>query len=267
MIASDWHIEERVDPITINDMNNYNLEIAKRRATNFFKNGLKRIKVLRSGYNIDTLILGLLGDFISGYIHEELLEANQLSPLEASREVKDWICSGIDYLLRYGNFDKLIVVCCFGNHARTSKIKKFATAYKNSYEWLLYHSIASEYKNNKRIKFLVSGGYHVYVKLFNKYIIRFHHGDEIKYHGGVGGMTIPVNKAIAKWNTIRNAYLDIFGHFHEFMDGGLFVANGSLIGLNAYSLSIKARYQQPEQCFVLIDKEKGKDIVAPIFVE
>ena len=266
MVAGDWHVEERVDPQTVNDMNDYGLEEAERRAIEFFKNGLRKVRVLRNGYNIRTLVLAVLGDIISGYIHEELLENNLLSPVEASRLAKKFICAGINYLLKNGQFDVIRVVCCFGNHGRTSQRKKFATGYKNSYEWLLYHSIADAFERNKRVEFVIATGYHVYDTLFDRYTIRYHHGDEIKYRGGVGGMTIPVNKAIAKWNSIRPAYLDIFGHFHETVDGGQFVANGSLIGYNAYAISIKAQFQEPKQSLILIEKERGKSFVAPIHV-
>jgi hypothetical protein len=62
--------------------------------------------------------------------------------------------------------------------------------------------------------------------------VRFHHGHSIRYAGGVGGIYIPTNKAIAQWNKGRHADLDVFGHFHQLRDGGNFICNGSLIGYN-----------------------------------
>ena len=40
--------------------------------------------------------------------------------------------------------------------------------------------------------------------------------------------------------------------------------NGSLIGYNAYAMSIKADYEKPSQTFFLIHPRYGKTIVAPI---
>ena len=100
---------------------------------------------------------------------------------------------------------------------------------------------------------------------YNK-TIRFHHGDYVTYAGGIGGITIPINKSIAQWNQSRKVDLDVLGHFHQFFDGGKFIVNGSVIGINPYSISIKAEYDVPKQTFFLMDKEKGKTIVAPIFV-
>lgn len=267
MVASDWHIEENIDPLTINGKNEFNPKIAKERVTKFFQKGLFLTNLIRNGINIDTLVLALLGDLISGYIHEELMENNYLSPTQAILYTQELLISGIDFLIKEGKFKRIIVPCCFGNHGRTTEKKKVSTSYKNSFEWLLYHNLKKYYENNKNITFIVENGYHTYLNLYNKYTLRFHHGDNIKYGGGIGGITIPVNKAIKQWNSTEQAYLDVFGHFHQQSDGGKFISNGSLCGFNDYALAIKAEYEQPQQSFFVMDKERGKVIVAPIFLD
>jgi hypothetical protein len=268
MVASDWHVEEKVDPSTVNGLNEYNLTVAEQRASEFFRKGLFLTNLVRNGIKIDRLVLALLGDLISGYIHEELQEDNYLSPTEATLFVQDLLCAGIDFLLKEGNFKEIIVPCCWGNHGRTTQKKRHATSYKNSYEWMMYKTLEKTYRNNKKVKFIVQNSYHVYLPIYPNYTIRFHHGDNIRYGGGVGGITIPVNKAIAQWNKSENAYLDVFGHFHQqMMDCGAFVSNGSLIGWNAFAISIKAAYEDPKQSFFVIDKEKGKICDWPIFVK
>jgi hypothetical protein len=268
MVASDWHIEEQVDPSTVNGKNEYNLSIAEERAANFFRKGVFLTDLVRNGIRIDNLILAFLGDLISGYIHEELQEDNYLSPTEASLFVQDIICSGIDYLIKEGNFKQIVIPCCIGNHGRTTQKKRIATAYKNSYEWMMYKTLEKIYRNNEKVHFIVENGYHTYVNLYGKYNLRFHHGDAMRYGGGVGGITIPVNKAIAQWNKTEEAYLDVFGHFHQqMMDAGPYVCNGSLIGWNAFAVAIKAGYDDPKQSFFVIDQEKGKICDWPIFVK
>jgi hypothetical protein len=39
--------------------------------------------LVRKGIKIDTLVFAILGDMISGYIHDELVESNHLSPTQA----------------------------------------------------------------------------------------------------------------------------------------------------------------------------------------
>lgn len=267
LIASDWHVEEDVDPSTVNDFNTYNPTIAKKRAEAFFRNGVFLIKHFQSIHNIDTVVLGILGDMITGYIHDELIESNHYSPTEATLFVCDLLRSGIEYIKKETGVSKIIIPCCFGNHGRTEKQKKVSTSYKNSFEWMMYKILAKSYEGDSVVTFIVENGYHVYLDVFEKYTVRFHHGDQMRYLGGVGGLTIPVNKSVSQWNKIKVSYLDVFGHFHQFKDNGNWISNGSLIGYNSYALSIKADYERPRQAFFLIDEKRGKTFVCPIYVE
>ena len=132
---------------------------------------------------------------------------------------------------------------------------------------MMYHLLAEKFANEDRIKFIVENGYLTYLTLFDRYTIRFHHGNAIRYKDGVGGITIPVNKAIAQWDKERPAYLDVFGHHHQQMlDAGKFVSNGSVIGYNPFAVQIRAAYQRPEQAYFIIDAERGKTVCAPILV-
>ena len=83
VLASDWHIEEPVKRQSVNGLNEYNLEIAEKRIHEFFVNVTKLLKKEQENSRIDTLILWLGGDFNSNNIHDELLETNQLTPIEA----------------------------------------------------------------------------------------------------------------------------------------------------------------------------------------
>jgi hypothetical protein len=266
-IASDWHFEEKVEPATVNYKNQYNLQIAERSAINFFANAVKLFKISSRDVPIKNFVLGLLGDLMSGYIHDELIEDNQLSPTQTVIKLHDILCSGINYLL-YETKCNLIIVCKIGNHSRTTTKKKYATAYKNSYEWLLYHFVAREFKYNSRVTFVIENSYHTYLPVYD-YVIRLHHGDYVLYQGGIGGITIPINKAIAQWDKERKADLDVFGHFHQLqLDTGSFkyICNGSNIGYSAFSISIKAGYEEPKQAFFIIDKKRFKTLSAPIIV-
>jgi hypothetical protein len=148
-----------------------------------------------------------------------------------------------------------------------TKEQRISTETGYSLEQFMYYQIRNFFSKEKRIKFVIATGYHSFVELFDKYTIRFHHGHQISYKGGVGGLTIPVNKAIAQWNKARVVDLDVFGHFHTKFDGGNFIANGSLIGYNPYAVSIKASYEKPSQTFFLVNKEYNeKTLVAPIYV-
>jgi hypothetical protein len=263
VLASDWHIEERVDPDTINDLNTHNLSIARKRATEFFQAALRLTQILGKDVEINTMILALLGDFITGDIHEEMLETAEVEPALAIIEAQKILASGIQFILDNSKLN-LVIPCHSGNHARTTKESRHATEAGHSLEYIMYHMLADHFRGNNRVKFIIPRSYHSFVTVYDE-VIRFHHGHNLRYGGGVGGLTIPVNKAIAQWNKSRkDVTLDCFGHWHTRFDGGNFIANGSNIGFNAFAVSIKASYDKPSQTLFLIDKKRGKTCVWPI---
>lgn len=267
LVLSDWHVEEQVDPATINGKNAFNLEIADKRIKHLFDKALALINMWREQTNVDTLIVALLGDFITGYIHEELEEGNQLSPTEAVIWVQKRIMGGIDMLLERGKFKEIIVPCSIGNHGRTTKKPRIASAYRNNYEWLMYHNLAHAFqvKGDKRVKFVISNGYHNYIDVYGR-TLRFHHGDWFNHREGIGGISVPVNKGILRWNKTKNSWLDIFGHWHQSIDGGSWISNSSLIGFNPFALKIKATYEAPSQTLLFIEKNHGKTGNLPIWL-
>ncbi len=264
-VASDWHIEEPVKASSVSGLNEFNLDIADYRAENFFINVAKLVRMFQKDTKIDKLILALLGDFISNYLHDELVEVNDLAPVAAAIHAKNMLITGIQYILEKTDVD-LHLVCKCGNHGRTTKKNRHATELGNSLEYFIYDSIAGHFSNEGRVSVDINDGYHTYIRVFDT-VLRFHHGHMVQYQGGIGGITIPVNKAIAGWNRGKKADIDIFGHFHSRFDGGNFICNGSLIGYNSFAVAIKAAFEKPSQTFFLVDKTHGKTVTTPIFLE
>jgi hypothetical protein len=261
-VASDWHVEENVGP-EIGGLNTYNVEIAQARATKFFRSGLRLTNLLRQDIEIRTIVLALLGDFITNHIHgAENAEMNELQPAHALVAAQNMIIGGIEFILRESDYE-IVLPCHSGNHGRTTQTTRFGAENGHSLEYLMYLHLAAYFRNEPRVKFIIPDGMHSYLDVYET-TIRFHHGHAVKYQGGVGGIYIPVNKAIAQWNKGRHADLDVFGHFHQMRDGGNFICNGSMIGYNAFALSIKADYEPPKQALFLLDKKRGRTCTWPI---
>ena len=266
VIMSDWHMEETVKRVSVNGLNAFNLRIAEERAMAVFRNCVRLAEIVQKDIAVDKMVLALIGDFISGNIHEELLENCSLSPIDATIFAQGIIAGGIKHILEKTKLD-IEVITAAGNHARITKQTHFSTENGNSLEYMMYHSLALHFAREKRVRFHISQGYHSFVCCYGRNI-RFHHGHAVKYGGGIGGLTIPANKAIAQWNKGMPkklvADLDVFGHFHTFIDAGSFICNGSLIGYNAFAKAIKASYEEPCQAFFVIDRDRGKTFVCPI---
>jgi hypothetical protein len=166
------------------------------------------------------------------------------------------ILAGLRMWCEEMDVEEIVVVWQYGNHGRDGKKPRIATAAEHNYEWMLGQMLAAELANQpwaRKIRFIAERGYHTYLTLPGGYTIRFHHGDGIRYGGGVGGLTIPLNKAIAKWNEAKHADVDVLGHWHTEADMAHAVMNGSLIGHNAYGLWIKAGFEVPKQGFFEVD--------------
>jgi hypothetical protein len=265
--ANDWHTEENVDPDVIDNLNEFDLDIAKKRISKLWERSTHLLEFARGMSNIRDMVLWCGGDHINGYIHDELIEGNFLGPTEAILFIQDEIATGIDHFLKYANVEHITVLTSYGNHGRSTHKRHISTGYKTSWEWLAYHNLARYYKNNPKVTFQISKGYHNWIDI-QGHPVRFHHGDSVKFGGGVGGVHIPLRKKIAQWNKAgKTARLDILGHFHQYSDDWYYVLCGCLVGFNAYAQSIGAEFQRPSQTFIVMDKNEEKVLSVPIFVD
>jgi hypothetical protein len=259
-LASDWHMEERVRPDAVKGLNSYTPEIAQERAGRFFQNFHRLIDIQRGGATIDTALLWLGGDFITGHIHPEFETENWLYPSEAIELVFDTLVSGIDYLLAHASLERLFIPTNHGNHGRTTEKMRVSSAAQTSYEWPLYRRLAKHYHDNPRVQFQIASGEQCWVELENVRL-RFIHGHQIRYGGGIGSLSTPLLKKIARWDTQPSeaggravpADYTFMGHLHTYMPGSVFGANGSLIGYGAFGDHIGAPYEDPQQMFCLAD--------------
>lgn len=269
-VWSDWHVEESVTSEASGGKNVFNPGVASNRVNSLAQTTGRLLSMFSRDTKINRLVVGLLGDFISNRIHEDLAESNAMPPTDAIHFAEGLISGALTYLLKNTPKDMIIeAVCHTGNHGRLTQKQRGNTEAGNSLERFMYLHLATLFEKEPRIKFHIPTGYYSTVSLFDgAYVMRMHHGHAIRYGGGIGGITVPVLKSIANWNTAdRNVNLDVFGHFHTYMDADSFVSNGSLIGRNDYAVRIGATYQQPQQSFFLINRHHNtKSIVAPVFL-
>jgi hypothetical protein len=266
LVASDWHMEQRITRKETNGLNEFNLDVAARRANRFFTAGLRLIRLLNQDVAINTVVLGLLGDFITGQIHGAAnAEKNQLPPTQAIVFAQNHLISGINFLLNNSTYN-FVIVCKMGNHSRTTDKSRIGVENGHSYEYLMYLLLQAEFKNEPRVTFIVEDSFHSYVKVYEE-TIRFNHGHTIKYQGGVGGLFIPAYKKLMKWDQAKPATRTIFGHHHQYLDGGNFHCNGSLIGYDERAAGEGFAFEPPMQTLLLFDRKRGQTCKWPVYVD
>ena len=266
-VCGDWHVFERVVASEVNGLNSFDRGTAHRSIANLARGIVRWVEIHRHGTTIRTLVLSLLGDLMTNQIHEDQLETNVGTPQEEILFLYEHVIGLIDHLLAHGRFTRIVVACTDGNHGRDTDKTRKANRVRHSHEWLLYKMLELYYAEHGKgvVQFKIADGVHLYLDVFGK-VVRQHHGDTIKYQGGIGGLTIPARKAIGEWDKGRRADLDVFGHFHTRHFDAKFLSNGALIGYSPYALTIKAPFELPSQSMVLLDKKRWITADNRIFV-
>lgn len=265
-VASDWHVEELVDPKTVQGLNEYNPDIAKARAQRFFFGVEKVADMARSHTCVDDLVLCLLGDFMTGYLHDENVATCAMPPLEAVDFVADLLASGIQFLEECGRFKRIVIPCVAGNHGRITKKRWTSKEAGTNFEHLIYRHLARMFRSSDTIEFDIGEAvFHDDTEVYGKRL-RLTHGEMLKFNGGMQGFYGRLYKLHLERNKIRPAHWTIAGHWHQlrqFADIGM--VNGSLIGTSAYGSQFG--HEQPQQAWALMEKARGCTAMGPVFVE
>jgi hypothetical protein len=265
VIWSDWHIDEIVDPKTVNGLNKYNPEIAKKRSEICAFNTLKLIETQRHAVKIDNLVLHLGGDFIGGWIHEELQQTNSMSPVDATIYAIELLSSALSHIVNHGKFKKIVAICTVGNHGRTTKKVQIANEVSTNYELFIYSALKSKFGST--IDFIIAESGIVYYEIYRQ-MGRLYHGHQIKFGGGIGGLTVPLNRKQADWDRTIKSDWNSMCHYHMFgFPNNRTTLNGSLKGFDTFAQHIGAKHERPLQAFELFDSLYGQTIKAPIICE
>ena len=266
--VSDWHFEEQIIKAAVNGVNEFNIDIAKKRVNRFWASAASLVDMCRSRSIIQTIVVNVLGDLINGMIHEEYLATNELTPSEAVLVVFEQLVSGLEFLKKETKAKKIIVPCVCGNHGRFTQKRWSKKGPGMSFEWLLYNLAAKYFqaRNDKVVRFVLPQGDMTYITVYGR-TIRITHGDNIQYCGGIGGVHIPLRKALDNWNTQVRADYNYIGHWHTDLTGEDYRISGSLVGYNEYAVRIKGRFQRPSQAFEIQDPRYGATARFPIILE
>jgi hypothetical protein len=267
MVFSDWHVEEEVKPQTVGGKNRFTLKIAEERATRIVQTGHKLVEEVARDMKIEDVALFFLGDFITGNIHDENVENAQLGPIPAIHFAQDLLESALRFLLANTPY-RYTVYCKVGNHSRITRFVHASTEADNSLETAMYVGMARNFRQEERVRFVIEPSYFSLVKI-QGVRVRYHHGHAVAYGGGVGGLHIPLRKAIKSWNETERADFDIMGHYHSFLEHTTYkyMVNGSLIGYSAYAERVKAVMEPPVQGFGVFHSKHGVTRLSPLYGE
>jgi hypothetical protein len=122
------------------------------------------------------------------------------------------------------------------------------------------------FKKEKRIQFKLPTSQFTFLEDVYGRTIRFLHGDVFKYSGGVGGITVPMHRAHARWQTVQPADLTCLGHFHQRICLPNIMVNGSLIGYDPYAMGGGFPFEHPVQSMRMLDSKRFCSTDIPLWV-
>lgn len=263
---SDVHAGKVVTLEETFGLNEYNIDICEKRLNCYFNSLVKLITQHEQNTIVDKLIFAPIGDLIDGYIHEEQMMQNELSSIEATIWMKDRLIAGIEFLLSKLDIPLIEIPFVTGNHSRNTEKMYFSKVTETSYETIIADALIKHFEHNERVKIHFNKSNIVFIEnVFGK-TLRFEHGHSIKFAGGIGGVTVPIIKAIAKDQVAKKYDCLIIGHFHQQFYGGRFVINGSIIGYDKYAIDHHFEYEEPKQAFFLIDDEGRRIQMTQVFL-
>jgi UDP-2,3-diacylglucosamine pyrophosphatase LpxH len=274
LFLSDWHWGETVDPHQVQGLNEFNLDIARRRADRVFNQALEQLFLHQAGQSYDgfTLILG--GDMFSGNIHEELRITNDAP-------IHDCLLSLAEQLTRHilrvaDQFPWVYVPAVVGNHGRIDKKPSAKNAVKDNYDSLLYKLVQIMVQGNLgtrcNVEFDIAPSLDLTFNLYGtRYLLT--HGDQIRGGGGVAGFwPAMLRTAASKLQRLQQAKQDGFnymlcGHFHKYGNVSNVIVNGSLKGLDEWTYRMCFGYEPPIQALWTTHPDYGITRHEPIFGE
>ena len=267
-LLSDCHFDEVVNPAEFNWRNGYNRAIAEQRLRNFFDGVLSLSGEVINGVKMEQMVLAMAGDMLSGNIHEELRQTNEVPILDSVLHWSEQLAAGIERLL--GTFSEVYVPCVVGNHGRIDKKPRHKLRVKENYDWLLYHVVAKHFRGIEEVVFAIPESTdHSWPVYRTNYLMT--HGDQFRGGSGIAGILTPVFIGDQR-KTRRQVALDLpydhmlIGHFHQLRDFGPVLLNGSLKGYDEFAFIRNFFFELPRQMYWLTDAEHGKTVKADIHV-
>jgi hypothetical protein len=260
LMLSDLHLDEVVNLAEMDGINEYNREIAEQRLHRLVESVVKLLQRYVSGVELEGLVLAILGDIITGVIHDELARTNEAPP---SASIVYWVpvlASAILYLRDQLQIP-IHVPAVDGNHDRfygKPHMKQRATT---SLAWIIYNWLADHLKDEEGITFSLTTSAEQLVPVYNTKLM-LSHGDSFRSQGGVGGLY----PSLLKWllrrhqqytQTRQDFDYALIGHWHQTLYGQDFFVNGSLKGYDEYAKQLGFTYERPQQTLFLVTPERG----------
>jgi len=257
-LISDWHIGEKVSAEETQGFGGFDLAIAERRVAELGDTIIRYTQAQRSAYQIEHCAVLVLGDMISGELHEDFVRTNELAIAEQPARAAGLLA---EYLNRLsGAFKRVDVYIIPGNHGRSQRKPPSKLAVVSNYEWTMQQILCVMLRDNHRIKITAyKSAMEVVHVTGHRFLIM--HGDGIAAYKRTpfyGFQNLVSSEALKRLGTDRWFDFVTIGHWHVPADfaGKLFI-NGCLCGYTEYNQKQSHQHCGASQVAFLLHPKHG----------
>lgn len=215
-LVSDIHYGATVDSI----FNQYNTDIAKERLELLANKIIDTCK----RNDVNTLHIGLLGDFITGIIHGSTIAQAQEDLIDQIINVSNLLSYFCGYIAE--QIPNVNVYVVYGNHERSTQGKS-DRAYKENFGRLIAVILKKDLKNICKV---IDNGYEDFVQFVLK------NGKTVVMTHGTNDSVESANENFSKL-LHTDVYRVYMGHLHDVKESRGTLVNGSIMGGDDYSIS------------------------------
>jgi predicted phosphodiesterase len=214
----------------------FNLEVCRKRMRQLTTVLLQEIEDNKKLYNVEKVIVALLGDIIESYTMHGI-ESTLSCEFGNARQMQAAIESLYkDVLIPVAMTGlQVIVPCVTGNHDRTEHSRTFNDPGLNNMTWVIYNSLKDlcEASGMKNVKFHIPTDSYVLLDIYGNHCL-YEHGDNTKSNTKNAFEALINNRSKQLGKVIDFAR---FGHYHEYAcyDRGRIIINESVCGQDSYA--------------------------------
>lgn len=251
LLLSDLHFGEVVDEAETGGIASFNLDIAKRRLDYTIDKAIVIAKEKQKGYHYRRMNVFLMGDLISGLIHDELRESNEVGVVQQMLYAVEVLTPQI--LRLCSEFPEVRVTSVVGNHGRVKEQYYFKGKANNNYDYLVSKMMEKLTLSQPNLTWNIPESFWAVEEVCGQKFLLMH-GDAVKSWAGIPWYGL--DRLYKKWRVLQDDYGLGFhhmciGHFHNpnvftVVRGKLFV-NGSIKGGDEYAIGAISAACDPVQ--------------------
>lgn len=270
-IWSDWHIGETVEASEVNGINAYNLAICEARVRRLIDSTIGLSRDHHTG-NYPGVVVNLLGDFVSGGLHPELLKTDEEEIIPSTLRARDILVAALTRMA--DAFGQVYVPCAAGNHGRSTPKPEFKRYVYKNFDWFIYQLLVRHFAGDPRFTFDIRPSNDVHYRVFNQRYLALH-GDMLGVKGGDGiiGAIGPIMRGEVK-KSRQSAVIGfeydvlLMGHWHQPLNLPRAIVANTLKGWDEYArLQLGAPPTAPSQPLWFVHPARGRTSYWEVYVD